>query len=428
MSIAYLFFLVMTYHPLVVDSLIFTVDIEKMVAAEQTVSGNIIDYCTDDFLYVLTGHALYKIDCAFLTIEDNIPLPQRFNYLIVDNDDIILTTTNEIVVIDKHNFAFKRGIGIEYSDYQPITILHRASSEKMYSVICLLVDSGKKSILKLLDLNSGRLRKKIRVDKIVSFYYDQGASRLITLNVNNRITTYDMYLKEKSSFELPLDGTWFSKFQHGYIVHSPQGIFLVSQSGKVIDFQAGSFDATSRGDELILLGEVGISFLDPLTLRPKGFLRYNHGITKVLAIQSLHAKHAIVVDAHYHLYAIDIATMGIQSVREKKTIAKETALRVPARTDSLWYFQLGAFAKYENAVEMYTDFRYNSIPVLIDSVDLYRVIFGGFRDKMNAIEIIDKLDLVGWFLFHKKIEQPETIQFSVDTENYILEDGIIKKE
>jgi hypothetical protein len=398
-----------------------------MEATEQAMPGFIIDHCVDDFLYVLTGHALYKIDCTFLTIEDNIPLPQRFNYLIVNNTDIILMTTNEIVIIDKHNFAFKRGIGIEQGDYRPITVLQRTSAGKQYSVIYLIVDYGRKSVLKIFDLNSGKLRRKLTVDKIVSSCYDHTTNRLITLNVNNRLTIYDTNLRKKNSFDLKLDGTRFSTFRHGYIVHSPQGIFFVNPSGKVIDFQPLTFEVKNANDKFTLLGGGGITFLDSLTLRPKGFLLDNHGIKKIQTIQSHHVQYATAVDTHYNLFAIHIATMRLQLMAVKKAIAKEAALTVPSRTDSLWYFQLGAFSNYENAVEMYSDAKDN-IPVFIDSVGFYRVIFGGFQDKMKAIEIIEKTNLDGWFLFHEKIEQAETVRFSVDAENYILEDGIIKKE
>ncbi|KPL15941.1 hypothetical protein AMJ74_00360 [candidate division WOR_3 bacterium SM1_77] len=426
MSIACLFTLfVTTYHPLVVDSLIFTIDIEKMEAKEQTVSGTIIDYCIDDFLYVLTGRALYKLDCTFLTIEDHIPLPQRFNYLAVNNAEIILITTNEIVIIDKHNFAFKRGIGIEQGDYRPMTILDRAIPAERANFIYLIVDSGTKSILKIFDLKSGELRRKLTVDKIVSIIFNEETHRFITLDINNRLTTYDMLLKKKKSVGLQFEGVWFDRFQHGYMVYSPHGVFFVNQSGKVIDFQAITFEEKSINDKFILLTKKGIVFLDSLTLRPKGFFHVIQRIKKLLTIQAPHAQYVIMLDTHYRLQIINIASMEIQSITKKKMVAKEAALIAPARTDSLWYFQLGAFANYENAVEMYNNVK-NNIPVFIDSADLYRVKFGGFHDKMSAIEIIGNLD--GWFLFHEKVEQASTIQFSVDAEKYILEDGIIRKE
>jgi len=426
MSIACLFTLfVTTYHPLVVDSLIFTIDIEKMEAKEQTVSGTIIDYCIDDFLYVLTGRALYKLDCTFLTIEDHIPLPQRFNYLAVNNAEIILITTNEIVIIDKHNFAFKRGIGIEQGDYRPMTILDRAIPAERANFIYLIVDSGTKSILKIFDLKSGELRRKLTVDKIVSIIFNEETHRFITLDINNRLTTYDMLLKKKKSVGLQFEGVWFDRFQHGYMVYSPHGVFFVNQSGKVIDFQAITFEEKSINDKFILLTKKGIVFLDSLTLRPKGFFHVIQRIKKLLMIQAPHAQYVIMLDTHYRLQIINIASMEIQSITKKKMVAKEAALIAPARTDSLWYFQLGAFANYENAVEMYNNVK-NNIPVFIDSADLYRVKFGGFHDKMSAIEIIGNLD--GWFLFHEKVEQASTIQFSVDAEKYILEDGIIRKE
>ena len=427
MPIACLFTLfVATNHPLIVDSLIFTIDIEKMEAQEQAVSGTIIDYCIDDFLYVLTSRALYKLDLTFLRIEDHIPLPQRFNYLTVNNAEIILITTNEIVIIDKHNFAFKRGIGTEYGDYRPMTRCNRTGAESM-NLIYLIVDSGRKSIMKILDLKSGELRRKLTVDKIVAINYNKETHRFITLDAKNSLTSYDMQLKKGRSVKLQCEGIGFDIFQHGYMVYNPHGIFFVNQHGKVIDFQAVTLEERSSNDKFVLLTKRGIVFLDSLTFRPKGFFPVIQRIKKLSTIHAPHAKYVIVLDTHYHLRAINIASMETQSIVKEKVAAKEVAFIVPSRTDSLWYFQLGAFANYENAVEMYNNLK-NTIPVFIDSTDLYRVKFGGFHDKMSAIEIISRSNLDGWFLFHEKIEQKDTIQFFVDTENYILEDGVIRKE
>ncbi len=428
MPIACLFSLFATAnHPLIVDSLIFTVDIEQMEAKEQAVSGTIIDYCIDDFLYVLTSRALYKLDLIFLRIEDHIPLPQRFNYLTVNSVELILITTNEIVIIDKHNFAFKRGIGIEYGDYRPMTRCNRAISEKGMNLIYLVVDSGRKSILKIFDLKSGELRRKLTVDKVVDIHYNKETQRFITLDINNSLTTYDIMLKKKTSVRLQFQGRWFDMFQHGYVVYNQHGIFFVNQSGKVIDFQAITSPEKSSNDKFILLTNKGIVFLDSLTLRPRGFFHVTQRIKRLLTIHAPYTQYVIVLDGHYHLRAINMASMEIQSLVKKKVIAKEAALIAPARLDSLWYFQLGAFANYENAVELYNSVK-NSIPVFIDSTDLYRVKIGGFHDKMSAIEIMSGSDLDGWFLFHGKIEQPDTVQFSVDAQKYVLENGIIRKE
>lgn len=428
MAIVFLFTLLVTAnHPLIVDSLIFAVDIENLEAKEQAVSGTIIDYCIDDFLYVLTSRALYKIDLTLLRIEDHIPLPQRFNYLTVNNAEIILITTNEIVTINKHNFAFTRGIGMEYGDYRPMIACNQAISADGMNLIYLVVDSGRKSILKIFDLKSGELKRKLTVDKVVAIHYSRETQRFITLDINNSLTYYDIMLKKQTSVGLQCGGIWFEEFQHGYLVYNQQGIFFVNQSGKVIDFQAITSLDRSVNDKFILLADKGIVFLDSLTLRPREFFHLVQRIKKLLAIHASHTQYAIVLDSHYDLRAINIASMEIQALAKKKVIAKEAALIAPTRADSLWYFQLGAFANYENAVEMYNNVK-NTIPVFIDSTDLYRVKIGGFHDKTSAIEIMSRSNLDGWLLYHEKIEQPNTVQFSVDAQKYVLENGIIRKE
>jgi hypothetical protein len=112
---------------------------------------------------------------------------------------------------------------------------------------------------------------------------------------------------------------------------------------------------------------------------------------------------------------------------EREAVIEEIIPRVVS-TDSLWYLQVGAFVSYDNAVDMYNRIRQNNIPVFIDSTNLYRIKFGGFQDKISAMEIAKKNDLNGWFVFQKKIEQKGFLKFYLGLEKYSLENGIIKKE
>ncbi len=428
MSISGLFILtlMMTYKPIVLDSIIYAVDIYKMEVKEQSVSGTIIDYCIDDFLYVLTNRALYKIDSELLAIDDRIPLPQRFNYLAINNENIILITTDEIIIIDKNNLAFKRGIGIERGDYRPIITHRRLTTSKKDNVIYLIADSGRKSIMKIFDLNSGRLKRKVSVDRILFYDYNAENNTLVTLDIKNRLVVYDMYLKKIESLDLEFSGKWFSRYDNAYIVYSEHGIFSVNRFGKLIDFQPITIDDNSVYDKFTLLTENGIVFLDSLTLRPKGFFKNDQMIKELLQIQSNQAQYAIVLDTHYHFRAIDINTMEMMSMVEKK-VAFQEIVAPTVLTDSLWYFQLGAFALYDNAIEKYNNIKHNNIPVFIDSTNLYRIKFGGFQDKISAINIIEKIDLNGWLVFQEKYEQEDIVEFYVDSEKYILRDGIIKR-
>jgi hypothetical protein len=146
---------VMPTQPIIIDSMIYTVDRQKIELTARNLIGDIIDYAVDDFLYVLTNRYLYKIGNGHLTIKDQIPLPQRFNYLIINNNTIILITTNEIIILNKNNLAFKSGIGIEHGDYKPILSSERCNTARD-NEIYLIMDSGNKTIMKILDIAKGK--------------------------------------------------------------------------------------------------------------------------------------------------------------------------------------------------------------------------------------------------------------------------------
>lgn len=412
-------------RPIIIDSIIYTVDVHKMELKEQILTGSVIDYSMDDYLYVLTNRYLYKIDHKHLAINDRIPLPQRFNYLTTNNENIILITTDEIVIIDKTNLAFKRGIGIERGDYRPIIPSQQLNILEENHVIHLITDTETKTIIKILDLNNGSLLKKVCVNRILSYEYDPKNKTLTTFDIDNRLIVYDIYLNKKRVLNLEFDVKWFIKYENGFIIYNNYGVFFVNSSGELIDFQAIAIKQNRTSNNFILLTEKSIVYLDSLTFRPKRILRSNKKIVKLFLTD--HPNYAIAIDTNYNFYFIDINCMTMNPVVEREAVIEEVIPRV-ASTDSLWYFQVGAFINYDNAVTMYNSIRQNSMPVFIDSTDLYRIKFGGFQDKITAMEIVEKTDFNGWFIFQRKIEQKGSMEFHVGLDKYIFEDGIIKGE
>ncbi len=418
--------LVVLGKPLVIDSAIYTIDIPRMEVIEQTLVGTAIDYSIDDFLYILTNRYLYKIDYEHLSINDRIPLPQRFNYLTTDSKNIILITTDEIIIIDKYNLAFKKGIGIERGDYRPIIPPRQLNTSEKDRIIHLIAESGKNSIMKIFDLNNGRLKRKATVRRVLSYEFNPQKRTLTTLDINSNLTVYDINLRKKEVFELDFDGKWFSCHENGYLVYSREGIFSVNASGKLVDFQPVPIDGNSMDEKFILSTEHGIMHLDSLTLRPKRFYRNDRKILHLFQIRTEDLHYIVTLDNHSDFQAINVNTMESTPIEKKKMIIEEREPTVVS-TDSLWYFQLGAFAHYDNALEVYNNFMQKTIPVIIDSADLYRVKFGGFRDKLTGIDIVENINCNGWFVFQKKLERQDLTEFYVGSQKYIFEDGIIKR-
>ncbi|MCK4756016.1 hypothetical protein KAS56_03690, partial [candidate division WOR-3 bacterium] len=240
-------------RPIIIDSIIYTVDVHKMELKEQILTGSVIDYSMDDYLYVLTNRYLYKIDHKHLAINDRIPLPQRFNYLTTNNENIILITTDEIVIIDKTNLAFKRGIGVERGDYRPIIPSQQLNILEENHVIHLITDTETKTIIKILDLNNGSLLKKVCVNRILSYEYDSKNKTLTTFDIDNRLIVYDIYLNKKRVLNLEFDVKWFSKYENGFIIYNKYGVFFVNSSGELIDFQAIAIKQNRTSNNFILL-------------------------------------------------------------------------------------------------------------------------------------------------------------------------------
>lgn len=389
-----------------------------MATQKLELSEDIIDYSFDDFLYVLTKRYLWKIDSQFLVIIDRIPLPEKFNYLSVGEQDIFLITTEEIIVLDKSHFSFKSGIGIEPGDYKPIFLPGNGG------LIYLIADTEKKSILKILDLKNGRLVKRLTVPRVLSYEYHKKSKTLITLDINNQINSYDFGLKRKGQIKLKFNSESFRRQDSGYIVYSQQGVFRVDDKGTVIDFQPLQIDRNSFFIKDLFLTEQKIVLLDLLTVRIRWFYADNKEIIKLVRLDDLYN---IALNARNELYLIDTDSLQVKPLAIKKVSPQEIVSSL-SNSDSLWYLQLGAFSSYENASTVYADLKQAGLPVFVDSVDLYRIKLGGFVDKASACEINQRLGIGGWLVFQEKIERKETGEFFIAEEKYLIKDGIIRKE
>lgn len=420
-----LFLTVMT-KPLIIDSTIYAVELPKMEIHEQTIAGSIIDHSLDDYLYVLTARYMYKIDPDYLSIKDRIPLPQRFNYISINQKYIILVTNGEIVLLDKENLSFKTGIGIEYGDYRPMMTANKIIAKSYNNLLHLVTNSGGKSILKIFDLVTGRLLKKKTVDELRAYEFHPDENIITTLDVQNRIVLYDLHLKKKNELNLTVTGDEFVSYGNGFLIYNAEGIFFITKTGGKVDFQPLPIKKQEIVERFLFVTDHGIVYLDSLTLRPKKIFKSVPAFKRLFRVQSDVSEYALALDQKSHFHLLDLGMLTtvpmIESIDEMQEKIPEFAT---VNTDSLWYFQVGAFSNYENARQMVTKLQQRSIPVFIDSTDYYRVKFGGFQDRSKAIEIVEYLDIDGWFIYQNKIEQITSVEFLVGFQKYILNNGVI---
>ena len=408
---------------IVTDSSLYTVDIEQSMAAEIDFQEPIIDYITDNFLYLSTEHYLYKIDPSTSVLIDKTPLPMRFNYLLLKDQEILLIATDEIIILDRTNLAFKSGIGIEYGDHRPVLKNQTLQPAINKNHIYLMTDAGQKSTIRIIDLRSGRLIKKKSVDRIKGLEYDPVARTFYALNTKNNIVLYDRTMTKKHTITLPVRANSFAKHSAGYLLFSDQGIFLVNPNGKIIDFQTLPGRHDRRG--ALLWSRDGIFNLDTTVLRPSDWLENDHNIDKFIPLAGMH--HQVGFDNKNNTYLMNLRPLAARPMEKYRTHLT-AASPVITRADSLWYLQLGAFSSSDNAFTSYNLLRDNGIPVFVDSTDLYRIKFGGFTDKFVALNIIERLDLDGWFTFEYTVPSTNSEEFYVGTEKYVIQDGIVRKE
>ncbi|MCK4940467.1 SPOR domain-containing protein [candidate division WOR-3 bacterium] len=407
----------------VTGSYLYTVDIEHTFMSEIDFGEAIIDYVADDFLYVSTDHYLYKIDPSESVLIDKTPLPMRFNYLLLKNREILLIATDEIIILDRANLAFKRGIGIEQGDHRPVVKNQTFVPASTMNHIYLMTDAGTKSTIRILDLKSGRLVRKTSVDRILSLEYDESSRTFFSLDVKNNIVTYDMRMKRKDRISLLVRTNSFTTHSAGFLLFSDRGIFLVNRNGKLIDFQTFPAAYDHRGS--LLWSRDAIVNLDTMVLRPHDWLENNHNIIQVLPLAS--QSHQIGFDSHNNTYLMNLQPLAALPLEKYRTRLKAAA-PIVAMADSLWYLQLGAFSNRANALLSHDELRKDGIPVFVDSADLYRIKFGGFTDKLAALNIIERLSLDGWFIYGHKMPHTESGEFYVGTERYLIQDGVIRKE
>ncbi|UCF70509.1 MAG: SPOR domain-containing protein [candidate division WOR-3 bacterium] len=385
--------------------------------------GPIIDCVTKDFLYVATDDYIYKIEPAGLKITDKTPLPLRFNYLALGQSEIILLSSNEIVILDRQNLGFKSGIGIERGDHQPIvkdqSILGPAKGKQLF----LLSDGGANSVLQVIDMRTGKIVRKKTIERVKCIVYDEHTETLAAVDIKNDLSIFDMLLRRTKKINLAFTVMTFTVRPEGFYMHSDQGVFLVSRSGGIIDFQPTPDQQGHCGS--FVLTKSGIALLDATVLRPYGWAENRYTISRLLAESN--PAYGIGTDADNNFYLIQADPIAVIPINVQRRLP-EGALDWPMRIDSLWYLQLGAFTHHQNAARAREEMRAEGVPVIIDSTNMYRIKFGGFSDKSTALDLVERMQLKGWFVYEPKLPVRKPEVFYVNNQRYAIINGIVQKE
>ncbi len=405
------------------DSSFLTLDITEGRAVEVLLREQIIDYACDDHLFVCTNKNLYKIALSGTELIDQTPLPIRFNHLVIKSKEIILIATDEVIVLDRANLNFKSGIGIERGDHRPVVQNQSFATLSAKDNLYLASDADQATIIRILDLRSGRLLRKIRTARAESFEYDAKNQSFVTLDSENMIRIFDLYMNRKRSIKPMVKANRIALHPDGFLIYSNQGVQLVNDQGTVIDFQPAPSALDQSG--LTFLDQNAIFGIDKMTLRPAVWLANHQNITRLSHCAD--GTHEVGIDPQNNVYLLDKESYHITLLVKNQT-GLRWAKPPTAVTDSLWYMQLGAFSNPANAQLAFETMRGSGLPVFIDSSDIYRIKLGGFSDKRTGLHVTQKLSLAGWFLYEPRIAGKASEIFRVGNEKYIIDEGIIRKE
>ena len=405
------------------DSTLFLPDAARAAVRAVDLRAPIIDCVEDDFLYVATDDYLYKIDRKQAAMIDRTPLPLRFNYLALHRADVVLVSSNEIVVLDRDNLSFRSGIGIERGDHQPVVKDQSRIGNPGARHLYLQSDEGSKTVLRVIDIAQGTVVRRAAIERARQTIYDGVTKTLAVLDTKNDISVFDLTLKRRKRIDLGIQARTFYPHRDGFSVVSDEGAFLVSRNGAMIDCQPMPLPLAQAGN--ISLTRSAIVSLDTVAFRPSTWIENRYGICKLLSTGG--SGREIVADAEGRLYLIDLDEHSVTPL-EKQRWRPEQAAAPPVSPDSLWYVQLGAFTEKANAIHMHEEMRRNGVPVLLDSTDLYRVRFGGFSDKITALDLVERMHLEGWLVHGRKMPGPRFESFIVDSERYTIVDGVVRKE
>ncbi|MGQ9465090.1 MAG: SPOR domain-containing protein [bacterium] len=416
-------FIILLFTAIVVNNNeIYKIDTGGFSFNALTLKEEIIDYKIPDLLYVLTNRNIYSIDTINLRILDRTPLPQKFNYLSIGKDEIFLVANTEIIILNKINFAFKTGIGIEPGDYEPIVEPIQLPHKNL---IYLITHNEKKSTIKIIDSLKGKKIKNSSFVRIKKLYYLPVKKEFVVLTQSG-LLFLDLNLKIKNSIKTKFPGEDFFFYQNGYIITNPQAICLVDPRGKVIDLQPLVLTRPLLNSNFFFWNNDFMILIDSLTLRIK-YLSKN--TENIYAVFPLDAAQRLCINKDNALLIMENRTSSIINLIKREYAHIETTETHKISQDSLFYLQFGAFSDKQYAQHFCDSIRKIGLPVFIEAGtdNFYRIKLGGFMGKNLVQEIMEHLNIPGWLVFQKKIEFERDSLFTFNHNDYFIQKGIIIK-
>lgn len=407
---------------LVTDSALYAADPGQQSVIRFDWHDEIIDQYRDGDLYLLTRRFLWRFDPATLTVLDRALLPQRFNYLTTREHEIVLIAAEEVVTMDKGTLAFKAGLGIEAGDSRPLVAPRELAAAGKSNLLYLATDAGPSSVVKVFNLNDGRLVMKKTLPRIVDVHYDARRTLLQVLDRDGRLVDYGLDLKKLADIQLPAAGTAFDPQGPGYIVYQPEAVSLVSRRGTVLDFQPLPPDRTESQAWFGYRG--GVGQLDLSVVRVRRLYPLPEQVTRLSCVNP---SFGLALTAGGRSIRLDPDTSGLDLAEPLSRPALIKPAAVPTTPDSFWYFQLGAFRDRDNARFVMAEYRSAGLPVGIDSAELYRVQLGAFSDKDLGFEVVQGLGLNGWFVCRPWVVEQDTMAFEVKGVPYVARNGVIQR-
>ncbi|OGC43317.1 hypothetical protein A2Y85_05230 [candidate division WOR-3 bacterium RBG_13_43_14] len=405
------------------DSTIYQLDRLKTALYSRPINTP-IDYVVDDYLYVLTRRQLIKINANTLKFADHLPLPYQFSYLLITPLYLGLVTSNEIVLVERKNLSYTASVGMEAGDYKPL-IKDYVSLNLPGNRIIICRDRGNKSILLSIDAQTGEIKRKTTVNRITASYYSKTEKNFYFFDISKHLQIYDQDLRKKTSKNTGIVVSKTSPDPSGLIIEGNEYLSLMNYDGKIFDYQPVPSSSKTNINIMALIHDKRIILIDALTIRPMN-ISFNACWRDIIYIND--PDFFIAIDTLQMFYLISIPTLETRPLPLKKPVPYISEPPVAVEPAVLWYIQVGAFASRDNAERLQQSLQQRDLPAMVEENDMFRVKIGGFTDKETARYFIEAANTTGWLVLQPKIKSTENIGFSLNSENYRFNDGIITKE
>ena len=416
-------FLISNSSIFIVDSTIYRLDDSRTYLYSRPINAP-VDYVLDDKLYMITRRQLLTISQHDLKLIDHLPLPYQFNYALITPVHIGLVTSNEIVLIERKNLSYTGSIGLETGDNKPL-IKNYPCMGLDGNTLFMQRDSEEKSILFLIDAQSGGLRRKITTSRIIASHYMRSDECFYLFDRNKQVQVFDQDLKKKRSKKTGITADQVKSDAGDFIVTNREYISRLNNEGDLIDYQPCPQVSRTDINIMALISNKRIVLIDCFTVRPMN-VSSDARWAEIININD--PGFFVAVDTLKMLYLVSMPALETRLLPVGKPVTQIVETPPEIEPAFLWYIQIGAFSSRDNAERTRQDYQRKNLPALIEETDMFRVKIGGFTNKETAGQFMEALGTNGWLVLQPKIQSQEISFFSLNSDNFRFKDGIISKE